>query len=155
MRYGTIAKLVSLVKHFQCYKKHHVVKQSFNGFNAQPIKLKIAKDGTDVCILSGTEDSNRFNISLGLHGNDAGGSKAWLYSADYWTAIKNHLLSESLTAYGGEMMKDQSAYNHVVAVANSNLYPNANFMTENESSQTGVAGHLADFTKITVWFNHA
>ena len=127
----------------------------FNGFNAQPIKLKIAKDGTDVCILSGTEDSNRFNITLGLHGNDADGSKAWLYSADYWTAIKNHLLSESLTAYGGEMMKDQSAYNHVVAVANSNLYPNANFMTENESSETGVAGHLADFTKITVWFNHA
>lgn len=126
----------------------------FNGFNQQSIKLKIAKDGTDICILSGIEDSNRFNVRLGLHGNDASGSKAWLYSSEYWIAIKNHLVSESLTAYGGEMMKDESAYNHVVAIANSNTYPNASFVTQNESAQSGVSDFIKDYTKIEVWFNH-
>ena len=119
----------------------------FSLINSLDIKFKVQKNNIDIAVLAGNKDNNKINIGPALFGNDSQGSKSWLYDADYWSAIKEYTTSQSCLGYGGEVVKDSSAYNMLIAVHNNSLYSNSTLEETNTRTQGNV-------TTTTIWFNH-
>lgn len=115
--------------------------------NSLDIKFKVQKDGVDIAVLAGSKDNNKLSIAPALFGNDSSNSKSWLYDADYWSAIKAYTTSQSCLGYGGEVVKNSSAYNMLITVHNNSLYPNSTL----EETNTRTQGNI---TTTTIWFNH-
>ena len=53
-----------------------------------------------------------------------------------------------MTAYSGEMVKDESAYNHLIDVSDLGLYPNATFSVSNIQAIPALG-----FTRANICFN--
>lgn len=129
----------------------HCRSEVFNSMNRQPIKMAVSDDDNkDISYLTGykTNDDHFFVVS-GLHGKDTSGSKGWLFKGTYWSTIKQYLVDNNLVAYAGEMLKDRSAYNHVLTVSDLNLYPGATFSTSNLREIPSLG-----FTTINICFLH-
>ena len=121
----------------------------FRILNDQPIKMAVADDNNkDVSYLTGykTED-DRFYILSGLHGRDTDGSKAWLYSSDYWSTVRQWIVDNNMTAYSGEGIKDEALYNHLLIVDELGLYPNATYSVTDECDR-------GDFITVNICFLH-
>ena len=125
--------------------------QVFNSMNSQPIKMAVAdSQSKDISYLTGYKtDDDHFYVVSGLHGNDTGGSKGWLYTTQYWSIIRQWVVDNNMTAYAGEMVKDESAYNHLLDVSDLGLYPNATFSVSNIQAIPALG-----FTRANICFLH-
>lgn len=119
----------------------------FSLINSLDIAFKVQKDGVDIAVLAGSKDNNKLSIGPVLFGNDTFGSKSWLYDAEYWSAIKEHTVSQSCSGHGGEVVKNSSIYNMLIAVHSNSLYPSSTL----EETNTRTQGNI---TTTTIWFNH-
>ena len=124
----------------------HCKSEVFNSMNRQPIKMAVSDDDNkDISYLTGYKtDDDHFYVVSGLHGNDTGGSKGWLYTTEYWSTIRQWVVDNNMTAYSGEMLKDESAYNHLLDVSDLGLYPNATFSVSNITERPAVGFTTAD-----------
>ena len=121
--------------------------QIFTGINTMPLNLSVTKEGKLISFLSGEKKDKGFFITIVLHGKDKTDSKSWLYDSDYWTAIKTYLSNNSMNGYGGEIIKNESAYNHIKRVVQNGIYPD---VTLEESDE------IVKFNRATsiIWLNH-
>lgn len=132
---------------FPYAQKGHVKETVFTLINSLDVKFKVQKDGVDIAVLAGSKDNNKLSIAPALFGNDNSNSKSWLYDADYWSAIKAYTTSQSCLGYGGEVVKNSSAYNMLIAVHNNSLYDNSTLEETNTTTQGNIM-------TTTIWFNH-
>ena len=129
----------------------HCRSEVFNSMNRQPIKMAVTDSQLkDISYLTGYKtDDDHFYVVSGLHGNDTGGSKGWLYTTQYWSTIRQWLVDNNMTAYAGEMLKDESAYNHLLTISDLGVYPNATFSVSNITERPAVG-----FTTVDICFLH-
>lgn len=125
--------------------------QVFDSMNSQPIKMAVADDDNkDISYLTGYKsDDDHFYVMSGLHGSDTSGSKGWLYTTQYWSTIRQWVVDNNMTAYAGEMVKDASAYNHLLTISDLGVYPNATFSVSNIQAIPALG-----FTRANICFLH-
>ena len=132
---------------FPYAQKGYTKETVFILINSLDIKFKVQKNNIDIAVLAGNKDNNKINIGPALFGNDSQGSKSWLYDVDYWSAIREYTTSQSCLGYGGEVVKNSSAYNMLIRIDNNSLYSSSTL----EETNTRTQGNI---TTTTIWFNH-
>ena len=101
-------------------KKSHL-KASFND---APFMFTVDEDGHYLMLNAGKVTNGVFEWYLGLIGQDADGSKAWLYRADYQAARNAFWPAQNITEWRVETMGPGTAmHDHMLSAKNAGTIP--------------------------------
>ena len=101
-------------------------------FNDAPFMFTVDEDGHYLMLNAGTVTNGVFDWYLGLIGQDADGSKAWLYRSDYQAARNAFWPAQNITEWRVETMGSGTAmHDHMIAARNADTIPGT-FTSVNE-----------------------
>ena len=101
-------------------------------FNDAPFMFTVDEDGHYLMLNAGKVTNGVFEWYLGLIGQDADGSKSWLYRADYQAARNAFWPAQNITEWRVETMGSGTAmHDHMIAARNANTIPGT-FTSVNE-----------------------
>lgn len=93
-------------------------------FNDAPFMFTVDEDGHYLMLNAGIVTNGVFEWYLGLIGQDANGSKSWLYRSDYQAARNAFWPAQNITEWRVETMGSGTAmHDHMISAKNAGTIP--------------------------------